>query len=306
MAVMSTQNLQYSWARDLDELLMDEYTRQPEEFTSAFKMGNSNDHFVKKALMATLGAATEITQGGATPHSAFVEGPSKTVYFTKYGMGLQATEEAWDDQRQPVLRDVTAELGKSLAYCRDLKAWDVYNSGFVTTARTGIDGKALFASDHPLYGATGVTASNLVTGTLSKTTLKTALDKSENLVNEQNIPIVSRGPYVVLVAPANRWIAEEIIKSEYDPETANNAVNPINTLYGKSLTYKVIHYFTSTTQWFVYDMGMKQYGPEFIWRQKMRRKFEQDYNTDNRLWKATMRFIATFWYWRNVVGSSGT
>jgi len=298
---MNTGSLKLSWYRDMDRVMLDEYARQSDEYTRIVKVSTEKKkHYVRKGLMVTLGAAQEVPEGGITPFDTFEDGPEKTVYFTSYKLGLQCTEDAFDEDNIGITKQAAKELGKSLAYTRELKAWDLLNSGFVTTARAGVDSLALFSDAHPLYGTGATTGDNLTTGALSKTTLKAALDLFENMVNEQGIPIVSKGPYLVVVGPSNRWIAEEIIKTEFDPDTANNT---INSLYGKGLTFMVSHYLTDSDSWFVMDLSMKNL--EFIWKRMVSTKAETDFNTDNYLWSARMRFLVTFWYWRGIVGSTG-
>ncbi len=74
-----------------------------------------------------------------------------------------------EDDRHDIMKKVAREQAKALAYTIELQGWDLLNSGFVTTARTGIDSLALLVASHPLYGPQGGTASNLLTGSARPT-----------------------------------------------------------------------------------------------------------------------------------------
>jgi hypothetical protein len=299
--VMTTQNLKMTWYRDMDKVMRDEYNRHETEYDKFVKVSTeTKKHYVRKGLQVTLGAVPEIKQGGPITFDAFADGPNKTVYFNSYALALQVTEDAFDDDLIGITRDAVKELGKAHAYTEELKAWDLINSGFVTTTRAGVDSLALFSNSHVLYGDGSQYGDNLVTGAFSKTTLKEALDLFENMKQERGIPMVSKGPYVVWVGPADRWLAEEILKSEFDPDTGNNTVNP---LYGKNITFKVGHFFSTTGAWFVQDMSMRNL--ELIRKKKLSTREETDFNTENKLWKAWQKYTATFWYWRGIVASAG-
>lgn len=303
MAVQTTGNLLLSWMRDVDKVALDSYKRHKPLYPQFCKISEeSKQHYVKKGLVATFGAAPDLTEGEAIPFRRMVDGPTKTVYFGKIGLGYQFTEESMDDDQLKVVKSGAEEIGKSLAHTTEMKAHDLINSGFGTT-RLGVDSIALFSASHPMYGTTGLTQSNLITGTLSRLAIQGAISDLRLLVNEQNIPIADAlsGPYVVWAHPDNEWLLEEIVKSEYQPETGNNTINP---LYGKNVSYFVSPYFTSTTAWGIWVPSMNPL--EHIWRKRLSPYGAVDPNTGNQLWARTSRFVDTFWYWRGIMGSTGT
>ncbi|MBM4356177.1 MAG: hypothetical protein FJ109_20695, partial [Deltaproteobacteria bacterium] len=248
MAVVNTQNMQMSWARDLDKIAMDSYTRWSPTYKEICEVSTeSKQHYLKKALIATLGGAVEIPQGGAVPFDTFKEGPSKTVYFSKFGLGMQLTEEAIDDDQNSLLKNIAGEIGKAMAYTTELKAWDLLNSGFLTT-RLGVDSVVFFSASHPLYGTTGVTKSNIVTGAISRTAIQNAITAFKAMVNEMNIPMLVNGPYLLIAHPSQEWILREIVGSQLQPETGNNAINP---LYGTNISYMTSPFITNANYWFL-------------------------------------------------------
>ena len=300
MAVMSAARLTQLWEKDLTHEFFDEYGRWPAAATSFLHASdNGEDHYIKEGLMTSFGSAPQVFDGQAFPYDALYQGPEKIVYFNEYGFAAQATRVMMEDDRKDIMVKVAKEQAKAMAYTIELQGWDLINSGFVTTARTGIDSLALFSASHPLYGPQGGTSSNLATGALGKLSVQAAIDKFAALVNERNIPIHAMPPFELIVHPTNRWMAEILGASESDPDSAGNAINPVK---GK-FTYKMTPFLTSSGVWVLSDR--KMHDLRWIWRRHIKYEPAVDFITGNVLWKAHMRALATFFHWRGVVGSSG-
>ena len=300
MALMSAARLTQLWEKDLTREFFDEYERWPSMVTGVLHTTDNNkDHYIKEGLMTSFGAAAQVYDGQAFPFDAFYQGPEKIVYFNEYGLAAQATRVMMEDDRHDIMQKVAREQAKSMAYTIELQGWDLINSGFVTTSRTGIDSVALFSASHPMYGPQGGTISNLLTGSLSKLNIQAAVDKFAQLVNERNIPIYAMPPFELLIHPTNRWMAEILGASEYDPNSAGNAINPVKDKF----TFRMVPFFTSTTTWTLLDK--KMHDLRWVWRRKIKYEPATDFITGNVLWKAHMRALATFFHWRGVVGSTG-
>ena len=299
MAVMSAARLTQLWEKDLTKEFFDEYQRWDQQALKVFNVTtNDEDHYIKEGLMASLGSAPSVNDGQAFPFDAYFQGPEKTVLFNEYGMAVQATRVMMEDDRHGIMRQFSRELGKALNYTVELQGWDLINSGF-GTSRVGLDGKALFSSTHPMYGPQGGAISNLLTGSLSKVNLQAAIDNFTTLTNERNIPIMASNKYLLLIHPKNRWMAEILNASPYDPDSAGNAVNPVKDFF----TYMIVPFFTSTTEWALVDKGM--FDLRWIWRRNVKFEPAIDFITGNTLWKGHMRALSTFFNWRGVEGSAG-
>lgn len=303
MATMLTGQFSQLWTKDFSKVFYDSYARRSTEYTDFFAISQSGPEqtqYIREGSGWTLGGAQEIDEGEETPYEAYEQGPEKTVYYSQFRLGVQVSDVMLADDQRGIMNSAMQELGNAMKYTQDLKAFDVLNSGF-TTSRTGLDSKALFATDHPKQGTSG-TISNKGTGSLSQSTLQTALDHFEELVNEKDIPI-DMTPRMLLIPPALRWKAEELLESEYDPETANNAVN---TVQGK-LQFKVCHHFTSDTAWFVLASPGRPTGHDLrhVWRKNVEFYSHIDFNTRTHLYAADARWLDNFWSWRGAWGSTG-
>lgn len=284
---------------EFSDIFFDEYLRQPEEYTKVANVSNASTHFIKEGDMVGLGAMQEMHENQAIPYERYEQGNSKTVYFTNFGLGVQMSRNMYRDDLTGHMKKPMSDLGKSAAYTRELKFWDLLNSGEDATARVGLDGEALFVDDHPVEGVAGDTLSNLVSGALSKTTLETAIELLEGLTNEKGVPIVYQ-PKTLIIPYQQKWIAKELLNSKLDPESANNTVNSLD---GEGLGYMVSHYLTDSNACY---LVANEHDLRFIWRDPAEFDGTDDFNTNAAMFKGTMRFQTTFFHWRGVVKITGS
>lgn len=290
--------------KDFEKIFFDEYMRQPEEYKKVAKMSNETTHYVREGDMTGLGAMQEMAEAQAIPYETYEQQNEKRVFFTNFGLGVQFSRNLYDDDLTGHMKTGIKELGKAAAYTRDLRFWDIVNSGELAAAaggRDGLDGLPLFSAVHPLVGmpvAPANTWSNIVNAALTRTSLEAACDLFEGMVNDRGIPIVMK-PKLLIVPYQQKWKAKELMQSALDPESANNAVN---ALQGEGLSYMVCHYLTDPNA--CYLVG-DDHDLRFMWRKSAEFKGMDDFNTDNALFKGTMRFQTTFFHWRGVVKITG-
>jgi hypothetical protein len=285
-------------SKDFTKIYYDELARATNEHKSFIKFGTADGNYIKKGDSSPLGGLVDRADGETLSYDIIKQGNSKTVYFTNIALGVLLTRNLYDDDRTGILKRIPAELAKSAAYTKELKAWDLLNSGFVTTYRSGLDSLALFSTSHTMldYGtAQGNTPSSA--GALSETTLQAALDHFDSLYNHKGIPtpIV---PKKLVIPVALRPTAERLLQSTLRPGYADNDVN---VLKGK-LEIVVSHYLTSTTAWFVladeHDLNM-------IWRKPISVSSEDDFDTDGAKFKVTGRLTCDFWNFFGTYGNAG-
>lgn len=281
------------------KIFLDNYTRYEKEYVPLAKFESSKEHFVKEGDMVGLGAYQEKPESNPISFDKFEQKNDKTIYFTVKALGVQVSREALDDDLFGKMTKIMAELGKAGAYTQDLDWFDIINDAFATSPdRSGLDGESLFSNSHPVYG-TGDTLDNLISGSLTQTNLQAAIDLFESWTNHRGVPIKMK-PRLLLIPPALKWKAKELIESEYNPDTANMG---INTLKGEGLQYKVVHYFSSSTQWVLTG---KDHDLRFIRRKPLAFQKKDDFNTDAMLYRGLMRYVTDFFNWQGIVGSSGS
>ena len=238
--------------------------------------------YEESAYYAGLGLFPEKPEGEAIAYDEFIQGPTKRWYHKTFGLGIRISEEMIEDSLYPdvptEMGDMSKELGRSQRETMEVLVHDIYNG----TSKTAGDGNAVFFNAHTRLG--GGTWSNLaaVPASLSATSLRAAIQAMETTTDDrQRIQIIK--PKYLLVGPSLEWTARELLHSAYDPESAQNAVNPLQT---RNLELIVDPYLTSTTAFYL----LAEKNPIIVF-QRRKPKFEQDgdFNTGDALFKSTFR-----------------
>ena len=284
--------------RDFTHVFFDHYERQDSEHDKVANFGDADGNYLREGQISTFGAMHDMPEGQAIDWEIYKQGLEKTVYFTPIGLGVQITQVLYDDDRQDIIKQIPVQLAKSAAYTKEVKFWDLFNSGFVATTRVGLDGVALFSAAHPRvdYGTNGV---NLTTAAaLSETALTAAINTFEALVNEKGVPIKVK-PKLLVIPWQLKWMAKRLLLSELRSAVTDNDVNPLK---GEDLQYMVCHYLTSSTAWFLVG---EYHDLRFIWRKQIGVESMDDFNTGNAMFKITGRLTCDFFDWVGVFGNAG-
>ena len=154
-----------------------------------------------------------------------VQGFNKTFRPLKYALGIACSQEMVEDDQMGIVGNRATALANSVAQLREIQAASVLNNGFDGTNFPLPDGKALFASDHPLVKSGG-TQNNLlsVAADLDVTSLELALTDYELIKTPEGFLQMLSKPRL-LTAAQNRWNQAEILKSQMRSDTANNTRN---------------------------------------------------------------------------------
>ena len=175
-----------------------------------------------------------------------------------------------------------------------------------TSGYTGGDGVILCSNAHTAaltVPAGDASASNLLTtsAALSQTSLEQMLIQIRQAADPRGKKI-RLTPKKLVVAPGNMLQAEVLLKSILRAGTANNDMNPVKSM-GLLSDIVVLSRLTSATAWFVgtdADNGLK-----LLWRRKLEKSMEGDFETDSVRYKSTMRFGSGWTDWRAMFGTPG-
>ena len=298
--VMTSGRYSNNYDKRFEDIFMDNYNERTPEYTMLFKTQNWGEQFIKKGDMAALGTMDYVSEGQGGALQAFTQGNNKTVYFKEYKMNVQVTEPARDDDLTGMMDMIPAKMGSAAAYTVEYLAVDMINNGF-SGSILGLDGKDLFADDHPYIDYGSNTQNNESTNSFSYSSLQTGCEHFESIKNEKGLPV--RYDVSKLILPYQlKWLAEEILGSgaNLKPGTANNDINSIQAL--EDIKYMVYHYLTSTTAWFLFSNDADI---EWIWRKSIALDNWNDKNTGNDVYQVKMRCAPTFFNWRGSYGSTG-
>ena len=298
MPVATTKGFSYLLDPEYRKIFYDEFTGLSEEFSKIANVSSvDKGDRISEAALSGLGNARLINQGESVQFDSHEQGRAKTVYFDKYGLGFQVTEEMYEDDLTGLMKKMPQQLGASLAYARETVFFDLLNRG--ATAHRSADGQYLFATGHTLLKSASTWANMPSSASaLSETSLEAALDTIEGWVNDSDRPVHFE-PRLLLVPTGLRWMARILLKSDGRPRTADNDINP---LIEEGLNYMVGHYLTSTTAWYVV---CKTHDLRFVWRRNAKFASSDDFVSGNALFKGTMRLLVGAWDARGVYQNVG-
>lgn len=257
-----------------------QYNQYPDEYSKSFNVKTSKRKYETSTTIEGLPVAVEKNEGTSVNYDTITQGYDSTFTHLTFAIGSRITREAYEDDLYSITRTkIGTFMARSMKQRWELLAATVLNNGFsvasssgTATGMTGGDGQFLFDSDHPW--ASGGTYSNLLTtaADLSPTSLEAMLLQIETATeaNSINIALI---PKQILVAPANRFNVETILKSELKSGTANNDLNVLKSV---GLTPQVNHYLTDADAWFVM---CQDHTLSFFERERPKLENEDDFDT---------------------------
>ncbi len=265
---------------------------------SGYKVSNTSDAFIDDQEFAHTGMMPAKAQGQLMALDSIQQGYSKRYWMVTYGLRMTVSEEALADCKYDEAIAGTKSIGRSAKLAQEYQGANTFVNAF-SSSFVGADAVALCSNAHPL--PKGGTASNTLAtpASLSETAVETMWAAMQHLPGSNGF---QQAGYELkkLVVPKELWFrANRILKSQYQNDTGNNA---INVLEGMGIEIGSNRYFTSTTNWFgVSDL---EAGLRFVWREKP--KFRKHNVEDNMtmVFSGYQRFAVGWTDWRDVYGSS--
>jgi phage major head subunit gpT-like protein len=277
----------------------DAYNQYPEIYSQYFTVATSSKSSEYSVSNTGFGLFSTKGEGSSVTYDDTKELYKKTHTHITYGLGFSVTRELAEDELYNLIKKKPMALARSARHTVETLAANTLNNAFDTTNYAdGADGKALCTTDHPLgYGGTEQNEPTNAAD-LSMTSLEQAYIDVADFRDDQNLLIRATGK-ILVVPPALKWTAEQLLKSAKDPETANNAINPAQG----SLKLIVNPFLTDPDAWFIITDV-----PDSLiwyWRRRPALSKDNDFDSDNAKWKSTFRSSVGWDDWRGVYGSPG-
>lgn len=276
-----------------------EYARHEAEYPMLFEIRSSAKNFEEAVEQTSFGLAPIKPEGSSTQYDQHQQGYTKRYVHVAYSLGYIVTrEELADNLYTEVSMQRAQSLAFSMSQTRENVGAQVYNRAF-NSSYAGGDGKELLATDHPSLA--GTWSNELSTAAaLSEAAIEDLVIQTMQATNSRGLKISLR-PTRLIVAPANAFEAERILKSTLQNDTANNA---INALRSKSAVpeYSVNHYLTNSNYWFMRTNAPN--GMTWMDREPVTFQKDRDFDTDNAKAKAYMRFSCGWTDPRGLYGSA--
>jgi phage major head subunit gpT-like protein len=303
MAITNTQIFGNHLDKDVDDIFFDEYTNAPTEYDKVAKIQSApaGNHYTESEL-SPLGELREIPEGTGVQFDLPEEGHKKTIYYTKYGLGFQITEEMMKDDLFGNFKRMPSKLAKSASIKPDLEFWDLFNNGFAT--HQSWDSNYIFHTGHTTLKS-GDTIGNepSTASSLSDTTLQAAFEYYDTLVDEAGNPLTIR-PNKLIVPTELKYTALKLRANTGQIGTANNDLNivGVDNDFVDSYSIHVSRFLTSSTAWFLLS---DQHDFRLFWKDKARLESADDFYTGNALFKVIMRFATFVMDYKGAYGNSG-
>lgn len=284
------------------KVFFDSYNEVPMVYKKIFKTEKMNGKTQSYPHLGAFGLWAQNTEGSKFNHDSFAEGEVASFEAKRYDKAYQLTWELVQDDLYNVMKGIgkggsAKGLGRGLRATEETETASVITGGFTNV---GYDGKALFATDHPLINSSA-TCSNLIEGALTDENLKNAMTLMRQQKDEAGI-IISASAKRLVVCPELEFVAKAIVNSILQSGTNNNDVNTIPNL--EVVVWDYLSDSTGATKpWFVQDPSFDNllflrreepiFGSEKI-------QDQMDYNM-----YGYTRFDVGYCDWRGLVGSKG-
>lgn len=205
-----------------------------------------------------------------------------------------------DDLYDVVGQKKSQGLAFSMRQTKEIVGANVYNRAF-NPSYTGGDGATLISSTHA--NVSGGTWSNQIAtaADLSEAALEQACIDIANFRNDRGLLIAVR-PKSLVIPSTLPFEAKRILQTELRVGTNNNDLNAIKNM-GMIPEVIVNHYLTDTDAWFI-RTNVKD-GMKYFERDADEFAMDNDFNTENALFRARARYSFGWTDPRGLYGSQG-
>ncbi len=275
----------------------DSYNDYPEEYTEAFEVDTSSKATEKDFSLSSFGLAQQKGEGDEVYFDEMYKGYSKTYTHLEYALGFSVTRIMYEDDLYRQIKSRPKALARSVRHTVEILSANILNNAF--TSGVGGDSVYLCSASHPIK--TG-TLSNLMdpSATFSVTSFEQSLIAVQGWTCDRGLKIRVL-PKKLIVSPSDAFQAQIVLKSANMPGTANNDVNPAQNYLPSG--YTVMHWLTDTDAWFLKTDIPN--GLMFFWRRRPEFTRDNDFKSENALFKTTLRCSQGWTDWRAIYGSAG-
>jgi hypothetical protein len=281
------------------------YDQRKDEYLQVFKVktGIPRDRHEEPVLFG-FGAAPELPEGMPVTYQAGGVLFLKEYFYKRYGLAFALTSTLIEDGDHIRIGSVYSQhLAQSLIETKEDLCVSVINTAF-SSSYPGGDGVSFGNSAHPI--AVGTTSNILATSSaLSQTSAEQMLITVRANGVDNNNKKIHLEPSSLIVAPANEFQGEVIVKSVLRSGTANNDLNAIKSRGYLSKGVAVFTRMTSATQWGVHNSNVP-FGMQVVMRKALKKSMEGDFETDSWRYKAIERYDVGFTDWRSAFWTPGS
>lgn len=261
----------------------------------------------EEPMLYGMGSAPQMPDGNPVTYDSGGQLFVKRYVYDQYGLAFALTRVLVEDgDHIRIGSTFSKHLAQSMTETMETVGANHLNRAF-TAGYTGGDGVILCSNAHT--GALAFTAGDPAVSNLLSTSAALSQTSLEQMLIQIRQAADPRGKKIrltakkLVVAPGNMLQAEVLLKSVLRAGTNNNDLNPVKSM-GALSDAVVMSRLTSATAWFVQTDAAE--GMKFLWRRKVEKSMEGDFETDSVRYKSTMRFGSGWTDWRSMYGTPGT
>jgi hypothetical protein len=261
----------------------------------------SDKNYEEYVQVAGFGLPQVKAQSQAIAYDTEQQGAVTRLTNVTYALGYLVTmEELQDNLYVEISSRRAAANARSMRLGKEYVVANMYNRAF-NNAFPGGDSVSLCNTSHPMvFGGVQSNIPN-VSVDLSEASIEDSVISIMGLLDDRGLPAHIM-PESLHVARNEYFNAHRILDSDYQNDTANNAVNVIKqqTIFPKGIKMNI--YFSSARPWFI--RTMIDAGEGLIYQERMAVSFskDNDYDTKNLKAGSVERYTVGWGDWRAIWG----
>lgn len=276
------------------------YDQRADEYKQVFNEENGTSRsYHEEVVLYGFGAAPVLPDGQPVVYDEGGQLYVKRYTYDVYGLAFALTQVLVEDgDHIRVGSTYSKHLAQSMTETLETVTCNHLNRAF-NGSYVGGDGVALVSASHPVIGSTQTNV--LTSAALSQTSLEQAVITIRQAQDARGKKI-RLSPQQLIVHPSNMLVAEVLLNSVLRAGTNNNDLNPVKST-GALKKAVTLSRLTSAPAWFIQTDANN--GLKVLWRRKLQKAMEGDFETDSMRYKSTMRFGSGWTEWRNIYGNQG-
>ena len=300
---------------NIEELLIEDihkhhglgYEQYPKDYLKFFDEETSDGEVEKYQETIGLGLHQEKPEGVNASLDTIATGPTTYIENIAYALGYQVTHETLADNKYKKVINQALDMGHSAGETVETEVIDRLNTAFSTASADLLaDGKAMCATDHPLYLGGGTGKNRPTTGSsLSEASLITDMNNIAAFTDPRGKKIMTKGK-MLIVPQAKAVQAQKLLHTELQVGTAQNDINVFGRGPGWYLPggYVVSQFITNDNHYFIRTgvrglVFQKREFPARIMEDMVKRSMVREVIS-------YMRFGVGCYDWRSIYGNPGS
>lgn len=283
------------------KMFYDELNQLPDRISEFYAMDTSKDSFERWSGVGELGDFTEFN--GSVAYQSQSQGYDVTAEHRTFVNGYQVTRQMFEDDRHGIWERKSPALANAYVRTRQGHGARIFNFAFSNDSffYNNTEAVALCSDSHTTTSgaSTSTGFDNLTTASLTATAVSALRTQMRGFRGDvaQRISVMP-DKLVYPIDLADR--ADEIIKSQKEPTSANNAYNPQGNGRWTGTDWE---YLSDTNNWFMMDSkNSKQW---LVWFDRIPIEFgkAEEFDSFVAKWRARARYSYMWLNWRWIAGS---